>query len=39
MHGSDEEIDDLLDVATDEDFTDDSDKDVDDEVDFWFYVG
>lgn len=32
VHGSDEEIDDQLDVGSDEDFSDDSDKEVDDEV-------
>lgn len=39
MHGSDEEIDDQLDMGSDEDFSDDSDQHVDDEVDFWFYIG
>jgi hypothetical protein len=38
VHGSDEEIDDQLDVGSDEDFSDDGDKSVHDEVYFLFYV-
>lgn len=38
MHGSDEEIDDQLEVGSDDDFSDDGDKHIHEEVDLIKYI-